>query len=639
MRSVREWICAAILVMLLFAAGGAPAVGRAQEKPCSGVGRLLEGVAGALLMVAGSAGEEADQADDKSSESDVPESEQPAQAADSGDSTPPPPDASVTFAVSRLEISGNDLIPTEQLLEQLPETYAVGEATYDFRVLHEVISDPGPQRNVSKGTITGLTQYLLAFYQDRGYAGIYVYVPLKAIKGVAQLEDGVLPIQILEGKVAEVEVNRYDFDRRETETEVLGSSLLRYWSPIKPGTVIKKKQLDDFVRLLNLNPDRHISAIFTRSSDPNALNLTYDVYEANPWHWYAQVDDSGTDTRQWAPRVGLVNTNLTGRDDRLFLMYQTRVDAIENNGVEFGSYEFPVFTPRLRVGVYAGYSNFEITPETGAGISFRGDGSLYGTTVRYNMFQVSDWLFDVLGTVSHERSRVSPSLGLSTDVNMDLFGVGAEISRSGEMSETSFSFMRTENFNGSDREEFERARVDAQPDFTILTLMAGHRQFVDDARIHELSGSVRSTQSDGRLIPAKMSAFGGLYTVRGYDEDEYVADGGVILSAQYRFDLTRYLHRDDQLDDEQGDSDAPEVQDNGPPKVSLLAFTDYAKGKTIDPIPGEISRQIMWGAGVGTSIEFNNNLSAAVYCSWPLKDTVGTDSGSETWNFSFMFRN
>lgn len=638
MRSVREWICAAILVALLFVAAGAPTVVRAQQaKTNSGFRGLLGGIAGAMLTVAGSTEQGNDQLDDESSGQDISKPDEPGRADAAGDPNAVR-DTSVVFQVRRLEIGGNDLIPTERLLRQLPETYVVGEDAYDFRVLQEIISDPGPERGVSKKTITGLTQYLLAVYQDRGYAGIYVYVPLRAVRGVAQLEDGVLPIQVLEGRVAEVEINTYDFDRQETETGVLDSSILRYWSPVKPGKIIRKKPLDDFVRLLNVNPDRHISAIVTRSNDPNALNVTYDVYEASPWHWYAQVDDSGTDTRQWAPRVGLVNTNLTGRDDKLFLMYQTRVDSIENNGVEFGSYEMPVFTPRLRIGFFAGYSNFEIAPETGAGISFRGDGSLYGSTVTYNIFQIGDWLFDVIGTISHERSRVSPSLGLNTNVNMDLLGVGASVHRSGDMSETSFSIMRTESISGSDREDFERARVDAEPDFTILTITAGHRQFIDEARIHELSGSVRSTLPNERLIPAKMSAFGGLYTVRGYDEDEFVTDGGVIWSAQYRFDLTRYLNREDQDGDEQGSSDQVNAEKGGPPRVSLLAFTDYAKGKTIDPIPGETREQTMWGAGVGTTIELNNNLSAAIYCSWPLKSTLETGRGRGTWNFSFMFR-
>jgi len=639
MRFVRDLICAVLLVALLTAPGSSPAHCRVRDdKASSGLGGYLDVIIGTFVAVADSGGQQQDIKSDESPEAEASEAGERVSTGPESDSTVASGDTSITFPVKRLKIAGNALISTEQLLSRLPATYGIGEETYDFRVLHEVVSDPGPERSVSKKTIEGLTRYLLAVYQDAGYAGIYVYVPLKAVKGVAQLEDGVLQIQVLEGKVAEVEINRYDFERQEMDTEFLDSSILRYWSPVKPGSVIRKKRLDDFVRLLNVNPDRHISAIFTRSSDPNALNLTYDVYESSPWHWYAQVDDSGTDTRQWAPRAGLVNTNLTGRDDKLFLMYQTRVDSIEDNGVEFGSYEFPLFTPRLRVGLYAGYSEFEIAPETGAGISFRGDGSLYGTTVRYNMFQISDWLFDAIGTVSHERSRVSPSLGLSTNVSMDLFGIGAGIYRSGDMSETSFSLMRTESFDGSDREDFERARIDAEPDFTIWTIIAGHRQFVDEGRIHELSGSVRSMQPNERLIPAKMSAFGGLYTVRGYEEDEFVGDGGVILSAQYRFDLTRYLNRGEDLDGGGDDSDVTDVESSGPPKISLLAFTDYGRGRTRDPIPGEKDKQTMWGAGLGTTVELNEVFSAAIYYSWPLRDTIETDSGRGTWNFSFMIR-
>ena len=36
-----------------------------------------------------------------------------------------------------------------------------------------------------------------------------------------------------------------------------------------------------------------------------------------------------------------------------------------------------------------------------------------------------------------------------------------------------------------------------------------------------------------------MTAFGGMYTVRGYDEYEIIADGGILTSIQYEYDLVQ----------------------------------------------------------------------------------------------------
>jgi len=223
-----------------------------------------------------------------------------------------PEDTSQRFLVKELRISGNDSISTAELLEELPFAYTISEQiddttveqVYDFRVLHDVILAPGQEREVSLKTIQGLTKYVLSIYQEEGYAGIYVYIPNEAVQGTA-LVDNVLPVEVLEGKIAEIAVERYDFDRQEVEKGFLKDSAIKTWSPVKEGEVIQKNKVDDFVKLLNLNPDRYVSAVISRSADPNALNLTYDVYEANPWHWYLQVDNSGTEERQWSPRIGI----------------------------------------------------------------------------------------------------------------------------------------------------------------------------------------------------------------------------------------------------------------------------------------------------------------------------------------------
>jgi hemolysin activation/secretion protein len=343
-----------------------------------------------------------------------------------------PEDTTPRFSVKELKISGNTLISTEALLEKLPEAYIVSakkddgtdKEIYDFRVVIDLIRDPGGDREVSLKTIQGLTKYILSVYQDNGYAGIYVYVPADAVREEYKLADEILPIHILEGRIAQISVERYDFDRNRLEEGFLKESVLESWSPLKEGDVIQKVKLDDFVRLLNLNPDRYISPVISRSSEPNALNLSYDVYETSPWHWYAQVDNSGTRDRQWSPRVGLVNTNLLGIDDRFSVMYQAPWErGIEDEYAVFGSYDFPIFTPRLRLNLYSGYSQFDI-PE--AGINFLGNGSFYGSVLSYNVLQVSSWFIDVTGSLSSERSKVTPSLGITSDINMELWGVGGE---------------------------------------------------------------------------------------------------------------------------------------------------------------------------------------------------------------------
>ena len=356
----------------------------------------------------------------------------------------------------------------------------------------------------------------------------------------------------------------------------------------------------------------------------------------NPLHWYLQVDNAGTKDRQWAPRLGVINTNLTGIDDRFSAMYQAPWEkGIEDEYSVFGSYDFPVFTPQLRLNVYAGYSQFDITPDGGAGINFIGNGSFYGGRLSYNVFQINNWFVDVTGMLSYERSRVTPSLGLESDVDMDLWGTGINVHRLDDMSNTSFAFNMSRSMGGSSQSEFELARQDTDPDFTIYNFTGSHSQYLDPNKIGRLSGSFRMITSDERLVPAKMTTFGGLYSVRGYEEDEIVADGGILVSGQYEFDLVKQGEGM-----ENGGTESEERQKEKPwlRKLAPLAFIDYGRAKIKDPVVGEQEIRELCSVGGGIIVELGDNFSGGIYYGWPIRGTDETDKGDGRLNVSLIMR-
>ncbi|UCD00286.1 MAG: ShlB/FhaC/HecB family hemolysin secretion/activation protein [Phycisphaerales bacterium] len=556
-----------------------------------------------------------------------------------------PEDTTTRLIVSELRIRGNTLITTSELLEYMPEIYnasdqrlssAPAEYLYDLRVIREIVAEPGRPREVSLRTIQGLTQYILSVYQKNDYSGIYVYVPEGAIRDGARLVDGILPVNILEAPVTEVGVKFFDAERNEVEEGYLLRSAIEEWSPIERDKVASQSSLDYLVNLLNLNPDRHVSAIVSRGAEPNTLAIQYEIYETDPWHFFIQADNSGTRDRQWSPRVGVINTNLLGIDDRFTALYQAALDEIDENYSLFGSYDFPVMGPRLRLNLFGGYSEFDIDTEAGP-IDFLGSGTFYGGMLRYNLFQQDKWFFDVTGSVSHEESDITPSLFpefFASNVKMDLWGVGADLHHRDDMSTTAVTVSRVQSFGGSDQKEFwdsatsTGARTNAERDFAIYTTAANHSQYLDRDKVQQLRGTVRWISPSERLVPAKMTSFGGMYTVRGYDEYEIVADGGILASAQYEFDLVR-------------NSEAVEQQtatNNDLRKLAPLAFFDFGRSQIEDPVAGERENQTLYSVGVGTIFEIGNNFSGAVYYGHPLKATRDTRVGKGRLNASVMLR-
>lgn len=559
-----------------------------------------------------------------------------------------PEDMSLRLTVQEIRITGNTLISTQGLLQRMPLIYnasdqplsrAESQYLYDFRTLHDIMSEPGEPREVSFRTIQGLIQYILSVYQDKHYAGIYVYVPEEALKRDEELADGILPIKVLEAPVIKVSTKFFDTNQAEVEEGYLRRSAVEEWSPVKPGDIVNQRTLDDFVNLLNLNADRHVSAVVSKGAEPNTLALEYDIYETSPWHYFIQVDNSGTSDRQWAPRVGLINTNLLGIDDRFVAVCQVTPDnTADDNYSVFGSYDFPITGPRFRLNLYGGHSEFDIHPESGP-FSFLGSGTFYGGVLRFNLFQAEGWFFDLLSSLSHEESKITPSLFpqfFRSDAKMDLWGVGVDIHHRNANSNTSIGFNRVETIGRTDRADFVRARTAADPDFSIYSASLNRNMYLDKNKVQQLRGTLRTIWTDDRLHPAKMTSFGGMYSVRGYDEYEIVADGGVLASLQYEFDLIRYQEGAEQKRNALASESKSE--NSFLRKLAPLAFVDYGRARINSPQPTEKRREELFSIGIGAILELGDNFVGAVYYGYPLEATDDTRTGKGRVNASFMYR-
>jgi hemolysin activation/secretion protein len=245
------------------------------------------------------------------------------------------------------------------------------------------------------------------------------------------------------------------------------------------------------------------------------------------------------------------------------------------------------------------------------------------------------WFVDVTGSLSQEKSKVTPALGLASDVDMDLWGVGVNIHRSDDLSNTSVMFNRVESMGGSSESEFTAARLDADPDFIIYNLGASHSQYLKANKINRVIGSFRWITSNERLVPAKMTTFGGLYSVRGYEEDEIVADGGMLISGQYEFDL---LKHSESLGNRQANSEGRGENQLWLRRLAPLAFIDFGRAKIKSPVVGEREIQELCSIGVGTIAEVGDNFSARIYYGWPLRGTDETDRGDSRLHFSCVYR-
>jgi hemolysin activation/secretion protein len=554
-----------------------------------------------------------------------------------------PEDTTQRFTIRQIAFSGNTLLTAEQLLKKIPDVYTIREGLCDLRPLQALAAQPGTEQSVSARSIQAFTQYILSVYQKKNYAGIYVYVPAGAFEAGGQLAQGILPVVILEAPVTSVSSAFYDPNNQPSEKSYLNPNALYGWSPVKEGQVINRKKLDDYINLLNLNPDRYVAAVVSKGAEPNSLAVKYNVFEANPWHYFIQVDNSGTEDIQWRPRVGLINTNLLGYDDKFTAVYQTTPDSTwDEDYAVFGAYDFPIMGPKLRLNLFAGYSEFDINdPDVDF---FRGNGSFYGGTLRYNALQFDDWFFDVTGTLQYEESRISNNLynlfkrlfgiDLNTNIHMTLWGFGTELYKTTDMADSFFSFEMFGPVRTSDEVEMNLARPGgAEDNFNIYYLNARHSRYLDTDKIQRLTGSARVIATDDRLVNSKMTSFGGMYTIRGYEEVDTIADGGVIASVQYEYDLARAGQVSLFGKDVDAKQRKPFLK-----KLAPLAFLDYGQARIQDAQSFEDTDTELCSVGGGIITELGNNFTGTVYYGYPLIETNDTGRGQGRVHAGLLFR-
>ena len=129
-----------------------------------------------------------------------------------------------------------------------------------------------------------------------------------------------------------------------------------------------------------------------------------------------------------------------------------------------------------------------------------------------------------------------------------------------------------------------------------------------------------------------MTSFGGLYTVRGYEESEIVADGGTIASIQYEYDIVKACEH--KLVQEQKATQArPCLR-----KLAPVVFFDYGRAVIEDPVEGEDGTQLLYSVGTGLLAELGDHFSSGLYYGWPLKSTDETDNGEGRLSVNLMMR-
>jgi hemolysin activation/secretion protein len=129
-----------------------------------------------------------------------------------------------------------------------------------------------------------------------------------------------------------------------------------------------------------------------------------------------------------------------------------------------------------------------------------------------------------------------------------------------------------------------------------------------------------------------------MYSVRGYKEYEFIADGGILASAQYEFDLVRYEKTKGGYEKETPATENAKQRKFELKKFAPLVFFDFGRATINDPTANEKGHETFVSAGPGLLAEIGDNFSANVYYGIALRKTEETDTGDGRLNIGLMMR-
>lgn len=425
------------------------------------------------------------------------------------------------------------------------------------------------------------------------------------------IADGTLRVALLVGKFREI---KFQGNRWFSE------SLLRDMLQVGQGEIVRFAEIDRAVSWANNNPFRRLRVHIDPIPNTGEANLIVGVMERNPLRLIATVDNSGTEVIGEHRYTGAVSyANLWGLDHQASYQYVTtnKPEYFQGHALD---YRVPL---PWRHWLQFSSSYFTSDPELYEGF-FRNEGETVTADLRYTVpLRIGVNNADLVAGLSFKQSNNNLTwdprgnslqiLGTKTDifqfslsastVRRDkrggwAFGGGVTLSPGGVNSRNSDSAFDAGRYGRGDS-----ARIGAKARYAYANLSV--QRLLTLAPGWDLSSRLMLQTSSTNLLSSEQLAIGGSSTVRGFNENTFNGDRGIVFSNELLLPsistpLPRLSKR------------------GGPLETRFLAFYDIADTGLRFRYPIDSPRPTLRSTGVGVRVVFATNFSLSADYGWQL---------------------
>lgn len=443
---------------------------------------------------------------------------------------------------------------------------------------------------------------LQAAYREQGYTAVQVLLPEQ------ELEQGVIHIKVIEGRIAIVTVKA----NQHHDAENIRNSL----PAITEGQPPHSGRVAAGLRVANENPSKRVTVLLKDGAKEKDIDVTLDVVDENPQKFFVSLDNSGTQqTGDYRLGLGYQNANLFNRDQVLTMQFITSPEKADQVKIFGAGYRIPLYQYGDMIDLLAGYSDVD------AGVvqdlfNVSGSGTVLGA--HYNQFldRVGDnYDHKVIYGLDYRAYRNNVTLlgGTSLIPNITVHPLSLAYNGNWHLpgNELGFSVSVAQNLPGGSNgrgADFQALRAPATANYRIYRYgMNWMHTWSSDwqARV-----ALQGQETPHALVPGEQFGAGGADSVRGFNEREIANDHG------YRSTLEGYTP---DFGSDLGSADL---------RLRGLAFFDNANVRRNAILPGESAGQSISSVGVGVRMSHGGNLSVRADLAQVLDGSDTRRSGS-----------
>ncbi|AFY38529.1 surface antigen (D15) [[Leptolyngbya] sp. PCC 7376] len=449
-----------------------------------------------------------------------------------------PSEAETLPALPTLEdLLGPDFVPAAPSEVPLPGdgiTFTVeqfmltGSTVYEDTDFAEIFAQY-TDRQITFEEVLKVRDAITQRYRDDNYLTSGAIIPPQS------LQDGVVEIQIVEGRVEDIVIEGNDHLKAEYVRSRLG---LGAQTPLRISDLLEQ------IQLLQLNPLlENISADLQAGTVPGTNLLVVTVNEADSFDVAYQLDNNRS------PSVGTLRHRLSVREGNL-IGYGDAISAnyshTEGSDSFDLSYTLPVSPHNTSVTAYYSTTNSDVIEDPFTALDASSEASVVELTVQHPLIETptTDLVLGLIG--SHQRTQTS--LGID---NIGGFPLSAGADNQGRTKVSALRFFQAWSKRSPEQVIAVRSQFnfgldafgstindDADvPDSRYFSWL-GQGQWVrllapDTPLI--VRGSLQLTPDS--LLSLERYGLGGQSTVRGYRQDVLLTDNGAALSVEARIPL------------------------------------------------------------------------------------------------------